>query len=168
MLGRAVRLLLEAQSAEGRIALPDAPDLCSAEQLTGVIGELFAVCDESRRALKATTERLDLAMQSTEGGWWDWNLETDEIVLDDNWREILGFVTPDGVTEAPDWQSLVQPDDLEIMHHHVVAHLRGDVAHFEAQFRIRHCSGEWKWVCARSCIGARREWHVGAHGGHVS
>lgn len=155
VLGRAVRLLLEAQFAKGRVALPDAPELCSAEQLAGAIEKLLASCDEARQVLAATTERLDLAMQSTEGGWWDWNLETGQIILDDNWREILGFVTPDGVAEVPDWQALIQPDDLDIMRHHVVAHLRGDVAHFEAQFRIQHRSGEWRWVCARGLASAR-------------
>lgn len=64
--------------------------------------------DEAECNVRAFSERLDLAMQNTEGGLWDWDLASGAIVLDDNWREILGYTDRDAAAK-PEWISLVHP-----------------------------------------------------------
>ncbi len=41
--------------------------------------------------LRASEERLKLALDETDDGIWDWNTITGEIYLDPNWMRILGY-----------------------------------------------------------------------------
>jgi len=149
LLGRALRNFITQRVAVGQLSAACDPATASPEQLLDIVRGVIAARDEAECNVRASSERLDLAMQNTEGGLWDWDLASGAIVLDDNWREILGYNGPADSVAAPEWFSLVHPDDLEVIRQHAVVHLRGEQDHFEAQFRIRHCSGDWRWVFVR-------------------
>lgn len=57
--------------------------------------------DDGQHA-RARTERLELVLQATSEGHWDWNLETDEVYFSPRWKEMLGYhedEIPNGVEE---------------------------------------------------------------------
>jgi protein-histidine pros-kinase len=144
-LGRALRDFVAQRIASGSLSATCDPATASPEQMLDILRGVIAARDEAECNVRAFSERLDLAMQNTEGGLWDWDLASGVIVLDDNWREILGYTDRDAAAK-PEWISLVHPDDLEAIRYHAIVHLRGELDHFEVQFRIRHCSGTWRWV----------------------
>jgi len=59
---------------------------------------------------------------------------------------------------SPDWRSLVHPDDLSRVQAAIRDHVAGKVPTFESTHRMRHKSGEWRWV------GQSRKARVDKHG----
>jgi len=51
------------------------------DKVTGVVEFVRDITDikERENKFKKTKERLELAMDAGENGFWDWNLDTDEI-----------------------------------------------------------------------------------------
>jgi PAS fold len=64
-----------------------------------------------------------LALDSRHG-LWDWNAATREIVLDDNFLEILRYAPGERPSVADVWTDSVHPDDLplvlDVLNRHIV------------------------------------------------
>ncbi|NTV09895.1 MAG: response regulator [Zoogloea sp.] len=129
---------------------------------SGVLALLNRLADESaaaRSAAQEAAERLEFAMQSTEAGFWDWDLQTASVVLDEHWRSMLGYAQDQFGNGVEDWLPLAHPADLEAVRQMVVAHLRGDLPRFDGEFRLKANDGEWRWISVHG-----RAAHRGADG----
>jgi len=108
--------------------------------------------DQAVRELAATRERLALALANTETGWWDLDLATGAMVLDEHGRTLFGY--PEA--RIGDALGLVHEDDRSGMQTLLRAHLRGDLPAFECEFRMRARDGSWKWLQAQGRASARQ------------
>ncbi len=61
--------------------------------------------------LKASQERLGLALMSQKMGVWDWYLETDQVIWDKTVFEIFGTNPHEFSGTLKDWESKLHPDD---------------------------------------------------------
>lgn len=64
----------------------------------------------------------------------------------DRWYEFTGL--PCGSCSGPDWESLIHPDDQQATLA-IWRHSRASGEPYEAQYRIRHHSGEYRWTISR-------------------
>ena len=156
-IGRALRALLVQEAAGGRLDLGCDVAVAPGEQIVEALSALLAARSRAEDDLRETRERLRLAMQNTEGGLWDWDLVSGEIVMDDNWRDFLGYPERDSSGRLVEWFPLIHPDDLELARHQLIVHLRGEFDHFESQFRIVNKSGAWRWIRVRGRASSRGE-----------
>lgn len=68
---------------------------------------------ERTMALSVVEERMRLAAETAEVGFWDWDLETNRIVWDGPMFRIYGMPERvDGIAEYKDWSSRVHPEDF--------------------------------------------------------
>ncbi|MEJ2543573.1 MAG: PAS domain S-box protein [Calditrichaceae bacterium] len=108
---------------------------------------------EAEKQLKESNERLELALNGTGAGLWDWNLETGEIVVGKRFEEILGYkfyeLQPRTIQK---WMRLLHPDDLLESKKILRKHLAGEIDFFEHESRIKHKSGHWIWILNRGKI----------------
>ncbi|MGE3532954.1 MAG: PAS domain S-box protein, partial [Steroidobacteraceae bacterium] len=93
--------------------------------------------------------RNDLAMQSAHDGLWDFDFERNTLYLSPRWKAMLGY-SDDELIDIKDWRQFVHPDDNEPVERLLREHLAGQAAYFESTHRVRHRSGEWRWVTARA------------------
>ena len=101
------------------------------------------------RALRDSEERYALAARGANDGLWDWNFRNKTIYLSPRWLDMIGC-TPDSSEGAPqEWLGRVHPDDRSALDATLEAHLSGQSAHFECEYRLRHEGGEWKWMLGR-------------------
>ncbi|HOB44819.1 MAG TPA: response regulator, partial [Zoogloea sp.] len=156
-IGRALRVFLAESVATGRLDVPFDIVSASSEQLIALVGEILVAREKAERRGREARERLDLAMQNTEGGLWDWDLVSGALVMDDNWRQFLGYSESECSANFADWLPLVHHDDLEVTRHQLIVHLRGEFDHFETQFRVAHKAGGWRWVLVRGRASSRGE-----------
>lgn len=124
-------------------------------ELIAFIGGQLAALEQSERTLRETRERLELALQNTEGGVWDWDLAGGGIVIDEYWRRTLEYSPEERSSEFSSWLSLVHPDDLAYVRGQVIRHFRGELEYFEAQFRVAPKSGGWRWMLIRGKASGR-------------
>lgn len=154
-LGRALRgYLLEQMAAGGLVESPDVSHASTAELMELVRG-LVTARERAERAAAETGKRLELALQNTEGGLWDWDLAGGGIVLDDYWRRTLGYDESERSSDFASWLPLLHPDDLLVTRHQLVTHLRGELDFFETQFRVAPKAGGWRWMLVRGRASSR-------------
>ena len=101
----------------------------------------------------ASDDRFAVAWQGTGDGLFDWDLRADRLWLSDSWLQLVGL---EQATGAPgDWLDRIHPSDRDAVQAAVRAHLQGGSTRFESEHRLRHQSGDWRWVLTRA--GAVRD-----------
>lgn len=124
------------------------PEIGNSETIGSVIGVARDITEnrESEDALKQSEERLNLALQATELGLWDWNLETNNVYFSPIWLSMLGY-GPDELLHSLDtWISLLHPDEKDITVQTVQEAIRNRDATFEIEFRLKHKNGSYIWI----------------------
>lgn len=104
----------------------------------------------SFRELARSEQRLDLAMQGANAATWEWNTQTDELITNDIWPAMLGYL-PGQLAELCRQRlqgllTLVHPDDQEIMLTSLKQHLDGKSDIYRAEYRVKTADNQWKWI----------------------
>jgi diguanylate cyclase (GGDEF)-like protein/PAS domain S-box-containing protein len=94
-------------------------------------------------------ERNELALYSANDGLWDFDTLNNRVYLSPRWKAMLGYDEhlPD---ETPDWRTLVHSDDMSRVQAAIRDHVAGKTPLFESLHRMRHATGEWRWVISRA------------------
>ena len=100
-------------------------------------------------------ERLELVLEGTRLGMWDWNPQTNEVVFDERWAQMLGHSLDEIDFSLESWSSRVHPDDLEPCLADIQAHIEGRTDFYENVHRMRHADGRWVYILDRGRIVAR-------------
>jgi len=96
--------------------------------------------------LRESEERFRLAINATEDGLWEWDIQTNKEFFSPRWCEIIGYSFDD--PELPhtysSWASRIHPDD----HDRVISALNNHLENgtkYNVDYRHRHKSGEYRW-----------------------
>ena len=99
--------------------------------------------------LRDLEERNELALYSANDGLWDFDTLNNRVYLSPRWKAMLGYEDVP-TRQAPDWRSLVHPEDMSRVQAAIRDHVAGKTNLFESLHRMRHSSGEWRWVISRA------------------
>lgn len=109
---------------------------------------------EINRVVRDSERRLQLALVGSGDGLWDWDIGIGEIYRS-HVDEMLGY----GVEELPPneafRQELIHPEDQERVEGAIREHLEGRAPRYEAEYRMRHADGSWRWILDRGVIVER-------------
>jgi diguanylate cyclase (GGDEF)-like protein/PAS domain S-box-containing protein len=94
-------------------------------------------------------ERNELALYSANDGLWDFDTLNNRVYLSPRWKAMLGYDEMDG-EQTPDWRTLVHSDDMSRVQAAIRDHVAGKTPIFESLHRMRHATGEWRWVISRA------------------
>lgn len=101
---------------------------------------------QQEQALRDIKQRLELVIDAANIGIWDWSLETDEVIFNDQWANMLGFDTDDLEFHFETWEKLLHPDDQEAVQQALKKHLEQDSDIYDEEIRLRTKDGGWKWI----------------------
>jgi diguanylate cyclase (GGDEF)-like protein/PAS domain S-box-containing protein len=104
---------------------------------------------ELQAHLRDLEERNDLALYSANDGLWDFDTLNNRVYMSPRWKTMLGYDEAD-VGQAPDWRTLVHSDDMSRVQAAIRDHVAGKTPIFESLHRMRHATGEWRWVISRA------------------
>lgn len=99
--------------------------------------------EQMNKDLENQQENLVLAHEIAGLRPWDWNIQDRKIWLTNHKHEKL---IRDSKAHRTQLQSLIHPDDLDHFKKTMKAHLRGETARYEANYRIQNINGKWSWV----------------------
>jgi PAS domain S-box-containing protein len=117
------------------------------EVYAGEVG-LFLDQVRARGNLDEWRERLEVAIDAADHGFWDWNLDTDEIYFNPVYFTMLGY-EPDELPMIKDtWVGLMHPEDRERVVPLVEKYVAG-AEPYEVEFRLKCKDGSWKWIAGK-------------------
>lgn len=92
--------------------------------------------------------RWRLTLEGLRDGVWYWDLVSGAVFFSPRWKTMLGY----DVTEIEDsyvsFERLIHPEDIASVRKHLDAHFV-DRTPYELEVRMRHKSGEWRWIHIR-------------------
>ncbi|MDX6690552.1 MAG: hypothetical protein QOG15_2009 [Solirubrobacteraceae bacterium] len=99
--------------------------------------------------LQVSQERYSLAVEGANDGIWDRDFRTGIVYFSPRWKAILGHASDEVGDDPEEWTARVHPDDVGALRAAFEAHLRGDVASFESEHRMKHSDGSYRWFLTR-------------------
>lgn len=104
----------------------------------------------SSEQLESIKEQLEYAVNGSQDGLWDWNIETNEVYFSPRWKEMLGYKNDELPNLFESWENNVHPDDLEQAKRHIRYSQEKPGRLYELVHRLRHKDGSWVWILARA------------------
>ncbi len=121
---------------------------------------LAADATERRRAeadLRASEERLRLALAAANQGLYDINFQTGTQTVSDEYARMLGY-EPAAFTESlENWSERLHPDDRDAAVGKFNDYVCGRTSRYRSEFRQRTLDGQWKWILSQGKIMQRDE-----------
>ncbi len=107
--------------------------------------------------LRRNEVQLKLVLEGAELGIWEWDLVTDQRIVNDRWASIFGYSLEEISLLLINWRELVHPDDLNDLEDAFQMHADGILEFHQFEFRMRSKPGEWIWVSEKGRIVERDE-----------
>jgi rsbT co-antagonist protein RsbR len=107
------------------------------------------------RELSDSESRLQLILDGSNDGGWDWNITTGEAFLNSGWLRIAGYGANELPGDVDTWYRLMNPDDVPNVNEALNAFLSGNSEIYEVENRILHKSGQWVWILNRGKVVER-------------
>jgi PAS domain S-box-containing protein len=135
----------------------DAVYSARAIEVSGEACVVFIMRDvtERRRAeamLRLQEDRLVQALEGAGLGIWDYDVRAGQVVVNDRWAEMLGYVRDEVTGVFAFWHERIHPDDLVEVDAALKAHLAGTAPTYEVEHRLRHRNGRWIWVLSKGRV----------------
>jgi len=88
-------------------------------------------------------------------GFWRWNVPAGRILYSRRWAEIIGLRVEELQGTVAEWQAFLHPDERDQIMELTRQTLRGEIAQYDADHRLRHRDGHWVWIRARGRVVRR-------------
>ena len=114
---------------------------CNTEQSQAIM----YICDITD--IIKTTVTIESIIENLNFGTWEWDLETDALIFNKQWADMLGYTLEELPPSNIDvWHLLIHPDDFKIMEDSLLDHFEGRSSQFYCEIRLLHKNGHWVWV----------------------
>ena len=105
-----------------------------------------------QRELQESEERLQMAVDASRHGLWDWNVQTGAAYYSPRWQSMLGFAPGELPAGIGVWEERTHPDDRETMRRALEDHLAGRTESFHCEYRMQARDGSWVWILGRGRV----------------
>lgn len=101
-------------------------------------------------SLKDTEERFALAIEGTQDGIFDWDIQTGKVFYSKQFFAMLGDMRGACNGTTADVQELIHPEDAPRVQDYLSKYLSGELLEYSQEFRMRHKNGEWISIQSRA------------------
>jgi diguanylate cyclase (GGDEF)-like protein/PAS domain S-box-containing protein len=104
---------------------------------------------KTKKALKRSEERFQLAVDGSRDGVWDWDLVNNLAYYSPRWKAMLGYDDNEIGADINETLDRIHPEDAHEMRISIDAYLAGEIERFEVMTRMRSRSGDYRWILTR-------------------
>jgi len=91
-------------------------------------------------------KRYKYALEASQIGIWDWDLKTNEVYFDKNWKEMIGFKEDELPNLLESWDARVHPDDKDKAIFDIKNNHEKKTKFYKNMHRLKHKNGSWIWI----------------------
>ncbi|MFH1154200.1 MAG: PAS domain S-box protein [Pseudomonadota bacterium] len=102
--------------------------------------------------LSSSEERFNLAMEASQDGIYDWDLETKKIYYSPGWKRMLGYEPEELPNDFSVWEKLTEPEDVASSWKMLNELIEGKRRRFVKEFKMRHKDGHWVDIFSRASL----------------
>jgi PAS domain S-box-containing protein len=113
---------------------------------------VLAICRDLEQPASVTERWLHLALEASQTGLFDWDLRTNKVAYSSEWKAQLGYKDEEIGNDFGEWELRIHPDDAGRVVEGLKAYLKKPSSGFEAEFRMRHKNGSYRWILARAAV----------------
>lgn len=126
-------------------------------EFIGYIGSCTDITEmkNTQAELQFNKERWQFAVEGSNDGLWDWNLETNEVYFSPRWKTMLGFEVDEIENKLDEWSKRVHPEDLDFVYKEINKHIEGESEFYLSEHRVICKDGSFKWILDRGKIVSR-------------
>ncbi len=106
----------------------------------------FTERKQLEESLEHSRLRLQLALEGTGAGLWDWNITEGSLYLSEGWQRLLGYEPGEITPSIQERQQLIHPDERESVKQLIDDHLSGTTDRYRSEHRLLRKDGTWCWV----------------------
>lgn len=140
-------------------------------QCTGAYGLIQDINEQKRTEyyLIKERQRLKYALQGANLGTWEWNVQTDEILLNEQWATFLGYeLTEVQPMTGSAFQAFIYHEDFDKAKTAMQSYFSGETDIYQCEMRMVHKSGSLIWMLVQGKILSWDEkgnplWMYGTH-----
>ncbi len=111
--------------------------------------------ERANKLLLESEQRWQFALEGAGDGVWDWDIRSGKVYFSPRWKSMAGYEIEDIGDTLTEWEKCVHPDDLPECKAELDRHLRGEVAVYQREFRMRCKDGQYKWMLERGKVTER-------------
>lgn len=138
---------------------------------TRILGCLTRALDNKRpeKSQLRKIQRYEQIIEGTNIGTWEWNLQTGQVIFNEQWAQTLGYSLEElQPVSQTSWSRLAHPEDMEKCQVLLDEHIAGQTPSYVSEARMKHKNGNWVWVLDRGkvvswTIDGKPEWMTGYH-----
>lgn len=105
--------------------------------------------------LRESEERWQFALEGSETGVWDWDIEKDQQLYSKGWKKMLGYEEHEILSGIEEWTSRIHPDDIEYAMKMTKDYINGVIPAYNCEHRLKCKDGQYKWILSRAKIVKR-------------
>lgn len=125
---------------------------CDSEDRCCVVVNSRDITERKRteEMLRTSQEKLRQALRASGTGLWDWNTETNQVVLSEEWKRQLGYEPTEIADAFETWTTLLHPEDREAAMAYVRDYVSRREGDYRQEFRLKHKDEGYRWIEARA------------------
>lgn len=101
---------------------------------------------ELEKMMRIAELRYKFALEATEIGLWDLDLQTNKLYLSPEWKKMIGYEDHEIKNEVDEFIKLIHPDDVQIPVDTLQMYLGGQTNYYRCEYRIISKSGSPVWI----------------------
>lgn len=110
---------------------------------------------QQQQSLRESEEQLAFVLEGGQLGFWDLNLETNEVKRNERWAEILGYKLDEIDFTVNQWLDFIHPDDRSRAYKSIQDHLEGRSPLHSIEYRMLTKDGHFRWIFDQAQIVKR-------------
>lgn len=120
-----------------------------------VIVENIKKSEIIQNALLEHKEMTELAINATTTAVWDLNYPTGDVIFNEHWTTMLGYMPNEIPGHLLSWKNLLHPDDKEYAIEKLEDHIKGKTSNYRAEYRLLCKNGAWMWALDKGLVVKR-------------